>query len=121
MNLMKLIAILISIESGGDINAINHEENAVGALQIRPIMIRQVNKIVKEFGGECVFDVDDCLSRGLSIRMCSFFLENQRDRYVERHGRMPSDLELALSWQSGGIFNKPSEKYKQKLIRKGVK
>jgi hypothetical protein len=121
MTIMKLIAILIAIESGGNQNAINMKENACGVLQIRPVMIDEVNRIVKLFGGECVFYQEDCFNRGLSIRMCSMFLEHQKERYIKKYGRKPSDLELALSWQSGGIFNKPSEKYRRKLIKRGVK
>ena len=36
------------VESGDNPHAINHKENAVGLLQIRPIMVRQANQIVGE-------------------------------------------------------------------------
>ena len=118
---MKLIAILIAIESGGDPAALNMKENVAGVLQIRPIMVKEVNRISKLNGSKDIFTLGERFSRGLSVQMCNIFLDHQEKRYIKKHGRKPSDLELALSWQSGGIFNKPCEKYKKKLIKKGVK
>lgn len=43
------------VESGDNPKAINHRENAVGLLQIRPIMIRQANMIV----GEDLYELSD--------------------------------------------------------------
>ena len=121
MTILKIITVLISIESGGRINAINVKENAVGVLQIRPIMVKEVNRICKLNGEDCVFENSERLSRGFSIRMAIVFLTYQRERYVKKFGREPSDLELACSWQSGGIFNKASESYKSELIKKGLR
>ena len=43
------------VESNDNPKAINHRENAVGLLQIRPIMIKQANQIV----GEDIYELSD--------------------------------------------------------------
>ena len=43
------------VESNDNPKAVNHRENAVGLLQIRPIMIRQANQIV----GEDLYELSD--------------------------------------------------------------
>jgi len=41
-----LLEAVMCVESSYDSRAINHKENAVGILQIRPIMIREANRIL---------------------------------------------------------------------------
>ena len=48
----RIINALIQIESGGNDNAYCIEEDAVGALQIRRTMVRDVNRILKRQGSE---------------------------------------------------------------------
>lgn len=43
------------VESNDNPHAVNHRENAVGLLQIRPIMVRQANQIV----GEDLYELSD--------------------------------------------------------------
>lgn len=43
------------VESNDNPKAINHRENAVGLLQIRPIMVEQANMIV----GEDIYELSD--------------------------------------------------------------
>ena len=42
----SLIAAIIYVESRGDSMAYNKREDAVGVLQIRPIMVREVNRLL---------------------------------------------------------------------------
>lgn len=51
----KLAYAFAIVESNNNPKAINHRENAVGLLQIRPIMIRQANQIV----GEDLYELSD--------------------------------------------------------------
>lgn len=51
----KLAHAFAVVESGDNPKAVNHRENAVGLLQIRPIMIRQANMIV----GEELYELND--------------------------------------------------------------
>lgn len=45
ISLDELIDAVILVESGGDERAFNRKENAIGILQIRPIMVRDFNRI----------------------------------------------------------------------------
>lgn len=40
--------IIIRIESNFDVNAFNPSEDAVGLFQIRPVMVREINRLLKE-------------------------------------------------------------------------
>lgn len=51
----KLAHAFAVVESNDNPKAINHRENAVGLLQIRPIMVRQANQIV----GEELYELSD--------------------------------------------------------------
>ena len=51
----RLAHAFAKVESNDNPKAINHRENAVGLLQIRPIMIRQANMIV----GEDLYELSD--------------------------------------------------------------
>ena len=45
-NLDKLVEALIWVESRGNDSAFHKGENAVGCLQIRPIMVKEVNRVL---------------------------------------------------------------------------
>ena len=51
----KLAHAFAVVESNDNPKAVNHRENAVGLLQIRPIMVRQANQIV----GEDLYELSD--------------------------------------------------------------
>ena len=51
----KLAHAFAVVESNDNPKAVNHRENAVGLLQIRPIMVRQANQIV----GEELYELSD--------------------------------------------------------------
>lgn len=68
----KLVEALIQVESRGNENAIgdtNLGEPSVGVLQIRPIMVREVNRILKRTGSEKRYKKKDRFSREKSIEM----------------------------------------------------
>ncbi len=113
-----IITALISIESGGHIKAHNTLENAVGILQITPIMVKEVNRILELQGAEGNYTLEDRWNVQKSRRMCTYFLMYQYDRYVAKHGRKPSLRQLAMSWNSGGIFKKCTDDYKRKVEEK---
>ena len=111
----KIIAMLIMIESGGDENAVGDNVQAIGCLQIHPIMVEEVNRILKINGMTKRYDLNDRLKVKESKDMCRVFLVQQQARHRNKIGRYPDFETLALSWQSGGIFNKPSENYRKKI------
>jgi len=115
-----IITALISIESGGHIKAHNTLEDAVGILHIRPIMVEEVNRILELQGAAGDYTLEDRWNPQKSRRMCTYFLSYQYDQYVKKHGRTPSLKELAMSWNSGGIFKKCTEDYKRKIEEKMI-
>ena len=66
---IKLIDAVIMVESSDNDNAHNLSEDAVGCLQIRPIMVREVNRILKKTGSEKRYKKKDRFSREKSIEM----------------------------------------------------
>lgn len=80
---------LILIESSGDSMAIGDGGKAVGILQIHPIMVREVNRIL----GEDRYSYQDRYSVSKSIEMFNIF----QDKY-----NPDRDLELAAKLWNGG-------------------
>ena len=88
--IMSIIEAVITIESGGDLLAFNAKEEAVGVLQIRPIMLREVNRLV----GYCKYKYDDRWNKTKSIQM---FIDYQN------HVNPNWNPELAAKKWNGGI------------------
>lgn len=61
----NLIDAMIQVESRNNPTAVNQSESAIGILQIRPIMISEINRICRP----CRFEHKDAFSRRKSIRM----------------------------------------------------
>jgi len=83
-----LIAAIIQVESGGDTLAYNSKEDAVGCLQIRPIMVREVNRLL----GKDSFTLDDRWSKVKSIQMFNI---------LRSHLKGASDEQIARVWNGG--------------------
>jgi len=83
-----LIAAIIQVESGGDTLAYNSKEDAAGCLQIRPIMVREVNRLV----GKDSFKLKDRWSKAKSIQMFNV---------LRSHLKGASDEQIARTWNGG--------------------
>jgi soluble lytic murein transglycosylase-like protein len=83
-----LISAIIQVESGGDTLAYNSKEDAVGCLQIRPIMVREVNRLL----GKDSFTLSDRWSKVKSIQMFNI---------LRSHLKGASDEEIARTWNGG--------------------
>ena len=104
-----LIAAIIQVESGGDTLAYNSKEDAVGCLQIRPIMVREVNRLL----GKDSFTLYDRRSKVKSIQMFNI---------LRLHTKNPTDEKLARNWNGGYTGHKKQStiKYWQK-VKKQIK
>jgi hypothetical protein len=114
MNILQLILIIASIETGGHSNpnqAIGDNGKAVGVLQIHPIMVRECNRLV----GHKKFTLADRNDTTKSFSMAMVFLPHQKRRYERRYGRSPSKAKLIASWNSGSIFRPCTNSYKRKI------
>ena len=79
-----LIAAIIQVESGGDTLAYNSKEDAVGCLQIRPIMVREVNRLL----GKDSFTLYDRWSKAKSIQMFNILRSNIKGATNEKIARV---------------------------------
>jgi len=80
---------LIQVESAGKDSAYNASEDAVGCLQIRPIMVREVNRILRKQDKERRFELEDRWDRQLSLEMFHIWREyhhpNSTDEIISRN------------------------------------
>lgn len=108
-----LIEALIEVESLGNDSAIGDRhlvgEEAVGALQIRPIMMREVNRILKLKGSKVRYKRKDRFSRDKSIEMFLIWKEfHHKDSDFEK---------IARNWNGGpnGYKKSRTEQYWAKV------
>ena len=109
----QFINALIQVESRGNDSAIGDRHikggEAVGALQIRPIMVREVNRILKLKKSKIRFKMTDRFDRDKSIEMFTIWKEFHHD---------DSDFEtIARNWNGGpnGYKKSRTEKYWAKV------
>ena len=108
----KLVEALIQVESRGNEGAIgdtNLGVPSIGVLQIRPIMVREVNRILKRTGSEKRYKKKDRFSRVKSIEMFMVW-----KNYHHPEGGFET---IARNWNGGprGYKNKRTEHYWAKV------
>ena len=105
----KVVIGMIQVESNGNDSAYNKSEEAVGCLQIRPIMVREVNRILKKQGKEHRFKMKDRWDRNKSLDM--FWV------WKDYHHPNSEDEVIARNWNGGpnGYIKKSTEKYWEKV------
>ena len=100
----NLIDAIIYVESRGDTNAHNISEDAVGCLQIRPIMLREVNRLL----GYNKYKLADRWNKQKSIEMFNV---------IKEHTTNPTNEKLARNWNGGwsGYKKQSTLKYWHKV------
>ena len=101
-----LLSALIQIEShGNDLARGKHGE--LGALQIKPIMVRDVNRLMGTHYAH----------QQVTNRTISIFIANA---YLSHYGRNLSDESLARLWQGGpsALKRSSSRAYGKRVMRK---
>ena len=83
-----LLNAVMAVESNFDTMAYNAKENAAGCLQIRPIMVREVNRLL----GEDKYTLKDRWSKAKSIEMFNV---------IRSHLKGATDEEIARTWNGG--------------------
>jgi soluble lytic murein transglycosylase-like protein len=83
-----LLNAVMAVESNFDTMAYNAKEDAVGCLQIRPIMVREVNRLL----GEDKYTLKDRWSKAKSIEMFNI---------LRSHLKGASDEQIARTWNGG--------------------
>jgi hypothetical protein len=83
-----LLNAVMAVESNFDSMAYNEKENAVGVLQIRPIMVREVNRLL----GEDKYTLKDRWNKTKSIEMFNV---------IRSHTNNATDQKIARNWNGG--------------------
>jgi len=88
----QVIDAIAIVESSGDVNAFNRKENAIGLLQIRPIMVRDYNRIYgTSFDHASAWDAQT--SKMIAMGIFRHYTKNI-DKVTAKH--------LAFIWNGGG-------------------
>ena len=105
----RLVHAMINVESRGDDSAFCASEEAAGCLQIRPIMIREVNRLLKRSGNEERFSLTDRWSREKSIEIF--------DTWRSLSHPDDSDEVIARCWNGGphGWKRTATDRYWEKV------
>jgi len=88
----SLVYAMIQVESRDNDSAYCAKEDAVGCLQIRPIMVDEVNRICQILGIKKTYSLQDRWSRSESIQMLKIFV-----RFYE----LKEFEEIARCWNGG--------------------
>ena len=104
----SLVDALIHVESRGNDSAYCASEDAVGCLQIRRTMVRDVNRILKSRGDTTKYKMKDRWSRIKSIEIFGIYCE---------HYNLTSPEAKARCWNGGprGLTKKATQKYWDKV------
>ena len=111
-NLSPLIDALMWVESRCDTSAYCKREDAVGVLQIRPIMVKEVNRILRLKGSSYIYTLEDRWSKDKSIEMFNV---------VANYYHETSSYEkIARCWNGGpkGLQKKQTEEYWRKVQKR---
>jgi len=93
VDLAPLIEAMIWVESRDNDSAYNKREDAVGCLQIRPIMLRECNRILELQNVEKRYTLEDRWSRTKSVQI--FYVVNNY------HHENATYEEIARAWNGG--------------------
>ncbi len=103
-NTTHILSAIIFVESSNNDSAYAANEDAVGCLQIRKCMVRDVNRILRRQKSPLSFTYDDRWSRAKSIKMFDVYC---------KHYRLTTAEEIARCWNGGpqGMNNEITAKY----------
>ena len=108
-DISDLVGAIIQVESKGNPKAFAKGENAAGILQIRPIMVNEVNRLLHKFDSEKFYTLDDRWDEKKSIEM--FYV------IYNYYHKDSSYEEIARCWNGGpkGLQKKQTKRYWKKV------
>ncbi len=114
----SFVAAVIQVESRGNDNAYCRKEDAVGCLQIRPIMVREVNRILKLNNIQMRYTLNDRWSRVRSLEMFEIMAEEVE--CCDGLTRLEFYEIVARKWNGGqrGDKKRSTKKYWKKVKEK---
>ena len=117
----EFVSAVIMVESSNNPKAYNKRENAVGILQIRPIMVREVNRVLKMNKSNDRYTLIDRWSKEKSIDMFEIMAENVK--CCEGMTRLEFYERVARKWNGGyrGMEKTATIKYWNKIKKELIK
>ena len=114
----SFVAAVIQVESRGNDNAYCRKEDAVGCLQIRPIMVREVNRILKLNNIRMRYTLNGRWSRVRSLEMFEIMAEEVE--CCDGLTRLEFYEIVARKWNGGqrGHKKRSTKKYWKKVKEK---
>ncbi len=111
--IIKLIPILMIIESGGNCEKVGDNGQAIGCLQIHKCIIDDLNCLT----GYKIYNYEDRWDKEKSIMMCRVYLEYYGRKYEKETGKKATMKVLSALWNGGphGWKKKSTEKYWMKV------
>ena len=111
-DISDLVDAMIWVESRGKEDAYARGENAVGVLQIRPIMVNEVNRLLNKQKSDKFYTLDDRWSEEKSIEM--FYV------IYDYYHKTSSYEKIARCWNGGpkGLQKKQTKKYWRKVQKR---
>ena len=88
-------------ESHGDPNACARGEDAVGITQIRPVMVKECNRIARLLGLKARWTLDDRWNPAKSREMYDVYLAYWSARYQARTGKVAGPEIWCKMWNGG--------------------
>ena len=104
----SILSSIMFVESSYNDLAYNSSEDAVGCLQIRQCMVKDVNRILKRKGSYQTYNMNDRWDRSKSIEMFTIYCD---------HYNLDTAEEIARCWNGGprGINNPATVGYWNKV------
>lgn len=96
----EFVSAVIYVESRGNDSAYNTKEDAAGCLQIRPIMVREVNRKLRKWNAPIRYTLEDRWDREKSIEM--FDIMAEQIPCCEGQEFMEFAEVVARKWNGGG-------------------
>ena len=111
-DLTPLVNALMWVESRCDTSAYCKREDAVGVLQIRPIMVKEVNRVLGLQGSSHIYTLEDRWSKEKSIEMFNVI--------ANYYHETSSYEKIARCWNGGpkGLQKKQTQKYWRKVQKR---
>ena len=97
----RLWQAICHVESRGNPTAYNPKERAAGIAQIRPVCLKDVNRIARLRGLKERFSSADRNDPDTARRMWNLYLDHYGDAYARRTGRAPTAEVYARIWNGG--------------------
>jgi len=114
-----LFAAITMVESGGDHSAVGDNGLAIGPMQIQPVMVDDVNRILELKKDKFRFTLNDRKFTSTSRSIARVYFDHYAKSYQKNTGKTPSYEYYARCWNGGpmGWKRNSTDDYWRKVKR----